>query len=207
MKLIVEPYREQLMHWPQSGRHILAQYNDALVIVYQAYSPAIGHFAARRGYFGGGFSLERMSWIKPNFLWMMYRNGWGTKEKQEVTLAVRLKRAAFDTILAEAVPSTYVSALYATEDAWKQALKQSAVRLQWDPDHDPSGARQERRAIQLGLCGPILEQYARNWIIDIEDISDFVLQQRLQVLSGDYTQLMTPQERVYPAHYQNLGIV
>jgi len=27
-----------------------------------------------------------MSWIKPNFLWMMYRCGWGTKEGQQVTL-------------------------------------------------------------------------------------------------------------------------
>jgi NAD(P)-dependent dehydrogenase (short-subunit alcohol dehydrogenase family) len=29
---------------------------------------------------------------------MMYRSGWGTKENQEVTLAVRLRRAAFDEI-------------------------------------------------------------------------------------------------------------
>jgi hypothetical protein len=38
------------------------------VVVYQAYRPEIGHFAAQHGYFGGSFSLDRMSWIKPNFL-------------------------------------------------------------------------------------------------------------------------------------------
>ena len=50
------------------------------------------------------------AWIP---LEMMFRNGWGTKENQEVTLAIRLKRTAFETILAEAVPSMYVAELYA----------------------------------------------------------------------------------------------
>ena len=198
MKLLLEPYLTQRARWPQEGRHILAQYDDDSVIVYQAYRPAIGRFAARHGYFGGEFSLSRMSWIKPNFLWMMFRCGWGTKENQEVTLAIRLKRSAFDTILAEAVHSTYIAEVYQSEAAWKQALEQSSVRLQWDPDHDPSGAKVERRAIQLGLRGPMLEQYAREWILEIEDISEFLHQQHQYVLSGDYSQLQTPRERVYP---------
>jgi len=36
----------------------------------------------------------------------------------------------------------------------------------------------ERRAIQLGLRGEILARYAREWIIEIEDISAFVAEQR-----------------------------
>lgn len=206
MKLAVELYKEQCMSWHQSGRHILAQYDNESVVVYQSYLPSIGHFAARHGYFGGDFSFSRMSWVKPGFLWMMFRNGWGTKEQQEVTLAIRLKRFAFDTILAEAVPSTYVAALYPMEDTWKQALKMSAVRLQWDPDHDPSGAKLERRVIQLGLRGSVLKHYAQDWIIDIEDISDFVQQQRIHALSKDPLQLITPFEREYPTHYQHLSI-
>ncbi len=87
-----EPYLVQIRRWPKTGRHILAQFDDESVIVYQAYRPAIGHFAAKNGFFGGEFSLSRMSWIKPNFLWMMYRCGWASKEGQEVVLAVRLKR-------------------------------------------------------------------------------------------------------------------
>ncbi|HBY80241.1 MAG TPA: DUF4291 domain-containing protein, partial [Cyanobacteria bacterium UBA11148] len=73
---------------------------------------SIGHFAAQHGYFGGEFSLKRMSWIKTNFLWMMYRSGWGTKADQEVVLAIWLKRSAFEEILAAAVPSSYVPELY-----------------------------------------------------------------------------------------------
>lgn len=72
MPLITESYLAQNARWPQSGRHILAQYDDESIIVYQAYRPAIGHFAARHSYFGGEFSLTRMSWIKPNFLWSIF---------------------------------------------------------------------------------------------------------------------------------------
>jgi hypothetical protein len=94
MALTLERYLDQQARWPTAGRHILARYDEASVVVYQAYRPAIGHYAARHGRFGGEVSLDRMSWIKPNFLWMMYRCGWGTKDGQEVTLAVWLRRAA-----------------------------------------------------------------------------------------------------------------
>src|SRR2546426_7893609 len=92
MNLQTEQYLTQSKRWPASGRHILAQFDAETVLVYQAYRPAIGRFAAQQQRFGGEFGLNRMSWVKPNFLWMMYRSGWGTKEGQEVTLAVRLWR-------------------------------------------------------------------------------------------------------------------
>jgi hypothetical protein len=208
MHLITEPYLAQAARWPTTGRHILAQYDDNSIIVYQAYNPAIGHFAARNGYFGGGFSLSRMSWIKPNFLWMQYRSGWSSKPGQEVTLAIRLQRTAFDHLLTAAVHSTYKEAIYGSEAAWKQRVAQSDVRLQWDPDHGPSGAKLERRAIQLGLRGETLARYAREWILGIEDISNFVREQYKVVREGDYARLITPQERVYPqpAHTEHIQI-
>jgi hypothetical protein len=198
MKLNTEPYLEQRQRWPAHGRHILAQFDHQSVVVYQAYRPEIGRFAALQGYFGGAFSLDRMSWIKPNFLWMMYRSGWGTKEGQEVTLAVWIKRQAFDAILREAVHSSFVPEVYAGQDEWKHAVARSSVRLQWDPDHDPSGAKMERRAIQLGLRGDVLTRYAREWIVRIEDISPFVEQQRSHATPGAYSQLVVAREEVYP---------
>jgi hypothetical protein len=197
MNLQLEPYLIQLAHWPRTGRHILAQFDDQSIIVYQAYRPSIGHFAARHGYFGGEFSFSRMSWIKPNFLWMMYRCGWGSKQGQEVVLAVRLKRSGFDNLIAQAVHSTYQEAVYHSEEEWKRAVEHSDVRLQWDPDHDPAGEKVERRAIQLGLRGEALARYAREWIIEIEDISDFVREQYRYVQIRDYAQLITPRERIY----------
>jgi hypothetical protein len=206
MRLITEPYLPQVERWPQTGRHILAQFDDDTIIVYQAYRPEIGHFAAQHGYFGGAFRFNRMSWIKPNFLWMMYRSGWGTKQGQEVTLAARLRRSAFETILSQAVHSAFQPAIYASEAEWAQAVKHSAVRLQWDPDHEPSGAPVARRAIQLGLRAAVLGKYAREWIVEIEDISEFVRQQRQLAQSRDtYGQLITPHEKVYSVTDQKIA--
>jgi hypothetical protein len=197
MRLVTEPYLDQKARWPASGRHILAQFDAESVVVYQAYRPEIGHFAARNGCFGGEFSMGRMSWIKPNFLWMMYRSGWGTKQDQEVTLAVRLRRTAFDEILKLAVHSSFVPEVYGSEASWKRALAGSDVRLQWDPDHGPSGAPVGRRAIQLGLRGEVLARYAKTWPLEIEDISDFVSEQRANAKSP-HNLLVTPREAVYP---------
>ena len=196
MNLVTEPYLVQAARWPTSGRHILAQFDDESVTVYQAYRPAIGHFAAKNGFFGGPFSLNRMSWIKPNFLWMMYRCGWASKEGQEVVLAVRLKRSAFDEILRLAVHSSFDPEIYESELVWRSAVASSQVRLQWDPDHDPSGAPVERRAIQLGLRGEVLAKYAKEWLLGIEDVSEFVRQQS-EHASSPFDRLIPPKEEVY----------
>jgi hypothetical protein len=133
--LATADYAEQLQHWPQAGRHILAQFDNDTIIVYQAYRPSIGQFAAENGFFGGDFKFSRMSWIKPNFLWMMYRSQWGQAEGQEVVLAIRLKRRFFDALLAQAVPSSFDAQAYGSHDEWTAAVARSDVRLQWDPDN------------------------------------------------------------------------
>ena len=183
--------------WPRDGRHILAQYDDESVIVYQAYNPAIGRYAAEHGRFGGDFSFSRMSWVKPNFLWMMYRCGWGTKENQEVTLALRLRRTFFDSLLAEAVPSSWDRDLFATSEEWSRAVGRSSVRLQWDPDHHPSGAKLDRRAIQLGLRGPVLEAFGTTELLEVIDLSAFVAEQRDVLSKRNMSSILTPRERVY----------
>jgi Domain of unknown function (DUF4291) len=103
--MLFQRYTSQLHNWPLSGRHILAQFDSDSIYVYQAYRPSIARFAVEHQRFGGEFSFSRMSWIKPNFLWMMYRSGWATKEGQEHILAVRLRRTFFDGVLRRAVGS------------------------------------------------------------------------------------------------------
>ena len=195
--LKTEPYSEQVKVWPKAGRHILAQFDDETVIVYQAYRKSIGRFAAEHGCFGGEFSYSRMSWIKPNFLWMMYRCGWGTKTDQEVTIALRLRRTFFDSILAAAAPSSWDRELFAHEDEWARAVAGSSVRLQWDPDHHPSGAKQDRRAIQLGLRGDVLEAFATRELVEVIDLSMFVAEQRATLAASGVDALVIPRERVY----------
>ncbi len=193
-------YQDQEARWPQTGRHILAQYDAKKVVVYQAFRPKIAEYAARNGRrFGDNFSLSRMSWIKPNFLWMMFRSGWATKKDQEAVLAVSLKREAFDLILDQAVASAFDPEPHGSHAEWQAALTSSDVRLQWDPDHAPDGTKTfGRRAIQLGLRGDVLAQYASDWIVSIEDITPFVAEQYQHVQSGEMSRLQTPCETVYP---------
>ncbi len=209
MRLDCEPYADQVKVWPKAGRHILAQFDDESVVVYQAYNAAIGGYAAAHGRFGGGFSFSRMSWVKPNFLWMMYRSEWGAKENQEVTLGLRLRRAFFESLLGQAVPSSWDRGLFATREEWAREVGRSAVRLQWDPDHHPSGAKLDRRAIQLGLRGPVLDAFGNEELLEVIDLSPFVAEQRA-ALAGGVSALVTPRERVYlpadPAVAARLGL-
>jgi len=197
LSLATEPYTIQAQLWPASGRHILAQFDDKSVIVYQAYRPSIAGYAIEHGHFGGEFSYQRMSWIKPNFLWMMYRCGWGTKEGQEMVLGLRIRREFFDSLLAQAVPSSWDPALYATSEEWSQAVAQSCVRLQWDPDHHPSGAKLERRAIQLGMRGEVLESFGQRELLEVIDMTPFVSEQRTRLAEEGLSGLLTPREGVY----------
>lgn len=197
MNLPTAPYVEQNLRWPAEGQHVLAHYDATSVVVYQAYRPAIGRFAIEHGYLGGpDFSFSRMSWIKPNFMWMMYRSGWGTKEGQEVTLGLRLRRTFFDEVMAAAVPSTYDANAYANTDDWQLAVTKSDVRRQWDPDHSPTGAKLERRAVQLGLRGRTLERFAEEEMLEVIDMSGFVAGQRAHAFEGD-ARLQVPVERIY----------
>ncbi|MEJ5050845.1 DUF4291 domain-containing protein [Chryseobacterium culicis] len=195
MNIKLKKYKEQLEDWPQEGHHIMAQYDDEKIIVYQSYRKEIGEFAVKNQFFGEGFSLERMTWIKPNFLWMMYRNGWGRKEDQEYVLAIHLKKDAFRKYLENAVYSSYNEKNGVSKEEWQNQVKESSVRLQWDPDHDPFGNKQERRAIQIGLRNEFTRSFAKDDILLIENISDFVKDQYQFVLNDDLDNLIIPEEK------------
>lgn len=195
MEIKLKKYKEQLKDWPEKGYHIMAQYDDEKIIVYQSYRKEIGAFAVKNQYFGGAFSLERMTWIKPNFLWMMFRNGWGTKDGQEYVLAIHLKMDAFKNYLKNAVYSSYNDRLGISREEWQDQVKESSVRLQWDPDHDPFGGKLERRAVQIGLRYEFTSSFAKEDILLIENISDFVKEQHQFVLNDDLDQLILPEEK------------
>lgn len=204
IKLNLESYSIQKKTWPKEGHHILAQYDNNSIVVYQAYGALIGNFASQNGYFGGDFKLTRMTWIKTNFLWMMARSGWGTKPGQEVILAIRLKRCFFDNILANAVASRYDRHYYKSRVQWKKAIKFSEVRMQWDPDYDPFGQTVNRRAIQLGLRGQFIETFARNAILSIEDITSYTRDQYLRI--KEEKELLLPLEKIYPVENTNVRV-
>jgi hypothetical protein len=138
-----------------------------------------------------------MSWIKPNFLWMMYRSGWGTKEGQEMTLGLRLYRRYFDSLLSRAVGSSWDHSDHVTREAWQAAIAASEVRLQWDPDHAPNGRALDRRAIQLGLRGSALVAFGKRELLEVVDMTDFVVVQRSHLAEPELRRLTMPVERIY----------
>lgn len=199
MNLELADYLSQRDAWPQEGQVILAQFDEDSVVVYQAFNAVTAAYAVEHQRLGGPrYSLERMSWIKPNFMWMMYRCRWlEADDEQARVLAIRIGRPFFDELVSGAVASSFRASGMETEAEWKRALKRSEIRLQWDPDHGPHGDKLTRRAIQLGLRGETLRRFVFEETRSIEDISDFVREQRAH--RRDLTKLRTPKERAYPA--------
>ena len=182
----------------QMGDHeIRAVYSQETIRVYQAYPHDIADEAIRLGTFGQRFKMDRMTWIKPSFLWMMYRCGWAEKENQERVLAIDIKRSAFDYIVQNAVISTYNEDMGISYPEWKEQIKQSEIRCQWDPERDLLGNPLEYRSIQLGLRGQAVHSYVHDWIIKLEDITDYVKELSAKKNSGADIRSLLPQEKVY----------
>jgi hypothetical protein len=198
MKITTEPYLTAKELLPREGQYIIGHQTDEEIVVYQAFRPAIADFAVKHQYFGGSeYGYGRMSWIKPNFLWMMYRCGWAEKENQERVLAIWIRKDTLEKILESAVLTSFNSDCFEDRESWKQEMAGKEVRLQWDPDHDPYGTKLTRRAIQLGLKGSILEQFGKQQVCSIEDITNFVKEQKKHVDSKQLELLNVPVERVW----------
>ena len=206
-RIRLESYGTYVNRTPKSGAHIMAYQTEAHVVLYQAYNASIATYAVENQKLGGSaFSYDRMSWVKPNYLWMMYRSGWATKTNQERILAIRILKTDWESILEKAVMSSFDNHLYTSYDAWKNALNQSEVRIQWDPDHGPHGDKLARRAIQVGLKGSTLKAFGQEMIECIEDITPFVAKQRLYVELDDLINLELPREEVYDIQSSDIRI-
>ena len=159
----------------QTPRHqIRARYTDTAVTVYQAYAPRLGVPAARDGRFPAEWKRGRMTWIKPSYLWMMYRCGWARKESQETVLAVEITREGFEWALRHACLSHYTPGVHADRRAWKRALAAAPARVQWDPERDLHLRPLGHRSLQLGLAGEASTRYADEWILSITDVTPAV---------------------------------
>lgn len=182
---------------PQA-RAIRAVYTDTTIRVYQAFSPLIADEAVQLGTFGPHFKRTRMTWIKPSFLWMMYRCGWAEKEGQERVLAIDLKRSAFDDLVRTAVESTHRAYPNLSLAEWQKLIQTSQVRCQWDPERTPDGSPLPYRSLQLGLRGEAVSHYVDDWIVRLSDITDYVKDLNQKRRSGVDIRPELPPERDYP---------
>ncbi|MBD0403070.1 DUF4291 domain-containing protein [Flammeovirga sp. EKP202] len=180
-------------------KEIRAVFDQETITVYQAYRPEIAIPAVKNQKFVPPFKLERMTWIKPSFLWMMYRCGWTQKEGQEHVLAIKIKREGWEWAMQNACISHFDPSIHASKEEWKQKLQNAPVRIQWDPERNINLERLEYRAIQVGLSGDAVFKYVNEWIVEIKDISDQcrIIHQLVMNKEIDKAKALLPQEKVY----------
>lgn len=188
------------MHETASTRLVHATYDETTITVYQAYGPEIAAPALQHQTFVPPFKRDRMTWIKPSFLWMMYRSGWATKPGQERVLGIEMTRAGFEAALAQASLSRYDRSVHADAAEWKAQKKSSPVRVQWDPDRSVSLERESYRAVQIGLSGVAVDQYLDEWIVSISDVTDLAHAVHAHVVAGrpEEARSLPPHETPYP---------
>jgi hypothetical protein len=170
-----------------SLREVRADYDDATIIVYQAYNAAIASAAVAAGRFVAPFSMNRMTWVKPSFLWMMERCGYATKPNQEHVLRVRMTRAGFEQALS-------MAALTSGDTG------PAPVRVQWDPERNLRGGELEHRSIQVGIGRQVVQRFVDEWVVGLEDITPRVARLRELRREGawEHAERLLPVERLYP---------
>lgn len=182
------------------AREIRAAYDTNTIRVYQAYRNEIADSALRAGRFvSPPFSLTRMTWIKPSFLWMMYRAGWGLKDEgQARILAIDISREGFEWALSHACLSHAPPEMKAEE--WAALKARTPVRIQWDPERDLLLRPLPYRSLQVGLSGEAAERYTQDWTCSITEITAEARAIQALVAAGRLAEAeaQLPREFIYP---------
>jgi len=181
-------------------REIRADFDRETIVVYQAYSPAIADAALAAGRFVPPFSLKRMTWIKPSFLWLMHRSNWGLKTGQERILAVRITREGWERALSLAVPTSFSPSIHRAPADWEREFRTASVHLQWDTERSLRGAGLPLFSIQIGLSRHVIGEYVESWTTRIEDYTPRVrkIHDLLRTGQAEKARRHLPPEKDYP---------
>jgi hypothetical protein len=184
---------------------IRAVYDEQTIRVYQAYNDQVADAALRQGTFvSPPFKMDRMTWIKPSFLWMMYRSGWGMKDAgQARILAIDISREGFEWALKHSSPSHPTESM--SKDEWQRVKEAAPVRIQWDPERDLQLQPLPYRAIQVGLSGEAVRGYVKQWIQNITDVTPLARKIHKLVIAEHpvEAQKFLPNEKAYEAITSN----
>jgi hypothetical protein len=182
------------------AHQVRALYTTDTITVYQAYPPEIALASLAAGRFVAPFKRNRMTWVKPSFLWMMYRCGWASKPGQERVLAVEITRSGFEWALARACLSQFDHGQHLDREAWSQRLRASPVRVQWDPERSLQLGPLPHRSLQVGLCGEAVIRYVDEWSVTLTDVTPVACQIRDLLRVGDKSAAvrLLPAEHPYP---------
>ena len=168
-------------------RQIRAHYDHETITVYQAYSAAIAIPAVKAQKLSASpeYKLGRMTWIKPSWCWMMYRqnfslascialikrsffsryrSGYASKDANQAhILAIKMKHEHFLQLLSNAS---------VTHGKMTDEEKSKLVRVQWDPERSPLLELLPYRSIQIGISKELTEKWVEEWIVAIEDVTE-----------------------------------
>ena len=183
-----------------SEYQIRANYDSESIVVYQAYSSQIADSAIKHQRFVSPFSFNRMTWIKPSFLWLMYRSNWGQKSGQQRTLAIRISRSGWEKALSLGVLTHPEPKVFPDQTEWQTQFDNSAVHIQWDTERSFRGAGLNMFSIQVGISRHLIREYVDEWILGITDLTPTVTKIRNLIRSGKMSNAkrLLPSERVYP---------
>ena len=84
-----------------------------------------------------------------------------------------------------------------SQSEWKEQIKKSEIRCQWDPERDIYGNSLTYRSIQLGLRGNAVRKYVDEWIVTITDITDYVKDLKEKIDKRIDISALLPNEEVY----------
>lgn len=181
------------------SKQIRAVYGDRTIRVYQAYSDPIADTALdKQTFVSPPYSMTRMTWIKPSFIWMMYRAGWGMKDDgQKRILAIDMTHEGFAWALQHSCGSRMPDGM--TRDEWADLKSRTPVRIQWDPERDLHFNPLSHRAIQIGLRGEAVERYVADWIVSITEVTALAreIHERVQANALEEARQLCPRERAY----------
>lgn len=180
-------------------KEVFASYNKKYIRIYQAYNPVIASETVKLQHFGDNFSTDRMTWIKPSFLWLMYRSNWGTKKNQECILAIDVHRGFFDRMLEKAILTSPDSRIFDGNE-WEKRFKNTDVYCQWDSDRSLDGNPLNRSAIQIGIKGDALRDFLDNGIYKIEDLTPTVRKWNDRRKKRQLSITELPSEKLYPVN-------
>jgi len=180
-------------------QEIRANYDHKTITLYQAYNKSIALPAIKNNKFEKPFSFNRMTWIKPSYLWLMERSNWGTKSNQEFILGIKLKREYWEKALSQGILTHPDKNIYPNGLEWEQKFKNAKVHIQWDPERTLKGAKLQERSIQVGISRFLIEEYNNKWIEEIIDLTPLTKKINQLRKLGKYKEAkrLLPKEKIY----------
>ncbi|MGH1339191.1 MAG: DUF4291 family protein [Aureispira sp.] len=179
---------------------IRALFTEQNIAVYAAFSDSIATVALQNQQLLPPFVYTRMTWIKPSFLWLMYRSDWGNRSGMTRILRIWITRQAWEKALQEAILTTPDYPIYPNKKVWRKKLEQTGIRVQWDPERAIDNKKLNFKSIQVGITGKYSEVYAKKWITKIEEVTPLAhsIQNLMFQKKLTAARALLPKELLYP---------